>query len=70
MRGQKQVCDEGGGLFLLEASRMSGLCPECAHLLYGYEPCQHTFMEGRCLKCHWDGSVSAYCRKLVKERKD
>ena len=30
------VCDECGSLFLKGSSQMMGLCPECAHVLYGY----------------------------------
>lgn len=59
--------DECGSLFFSEASRMDSLCPECAHLLYGYESCRHTFVDGRCSSCHWDGSVSEYCRTLKRE---
>jgi len=39
---------------------MAGLCAECAHRLYGYPACPHEFSEGRCTKCGWDGSVSAF----------
>ncbi len=30
------VCDECGSLFFKGSSQMMGLCPECAHVLYGY----------------------------------
>ncbi len=43
---------------------MESLCPECAHLLYGYERCEHDFVEGRCTRCHWDGSVSDFGKSL------
>jgi hypothetical protein len=59
-----KTCDECGSQYYREASRMDSLCPECAHILYGYEPCAHTFIDGRCSRCHWDGSVSDYCRSL------
>jgi hypothetical protein len=58
------TCDECNSLYFAVASDMDSLCPECAHLLYGYEPCAHTFEGGRCTKCHWDGSVSAFCQTL------
>ena len=48
---------------------MSALCPECAHWLYGYPPCEHVFEASdagkRCTRCGWDGSQSAYVRKLI-----
>jgi hypothetical protein len=46
---------------------MAALCPECAHQLYGYDPCAHTFVDGRSSRCHCDGSVSDYCRTLKGE---
>jgi hypothetical protein len=61
------TCDECGSLFFADASRMDRLCPECSRILYGHESCEHTFVSGRCSKCHWDGSVSVYCRKLKGE---
>ena len=30
------LCDECGSLFFKGSSQMMGLCPECAHILYGY----------------------------------
>jgi predicted RNA-binding Zn-ribbon protein involved in translation (DUF1610 family) len=63
---ETKTCDECGSLFFSDASRMDRLCPECAHLLYGYETCDHTFTDGRCTRCGWDGSVSEYCRKLKR----
>ncbi len=62
--GQTKCCDECGSDYLAAASQMSHLCPECAHWLYGYPRCGHEFAEGRCSKCGWDGSVSAYLRTL------
>ncbi len=58
------LCDECGSSFFAGSSRMDALCPECAHWLYGYPPCEHTFADGRCTKCHWDGSVSRYVQTL------
>lgn len=48
---------------------MSELCPECAHLLYGYPNCSHVWTEGRCTACGWDGSQSAYIRRIIRESK-
>jgi predicted RNA-binding Zn-ribbon protein involved in translation (DUF1610 family) len=64
-----EECDECGSMYFPEISRMDKLCPECSHMLYGYTPCLHTFADGRCSKCHWDGSVSEFCKEELK-RKD
>jgi hypothetical protein len=58
------VCDECGSEYFRAASHMSQLCNECAHWLYGYPRCAHEFVQGRCSRCGWDGSVSAYLRGL------
>ena len=34
--------------------QMMGLCPERAHILYGYPNCGHHFQDGRCVNCYWD----------------
>ncbi len=52
------TCDGCGSSYFADASRMSGLCPECAHWLYGYDNCRHQMLDGRCTHCHWDGSRS------------
>ena len=57
------VCDECGSEFLKSSSKMLSLCPECAHLLYGYENCKHIFENGRCIRCGWNGNVSEYTKK-------
>ena len=57
------VCDECGSLFFKGFSQMMGLCPECAHILYGYPNCDHHFQDGRCVHCYWDGSKSVYIKK-------
>lgn len=58
------ICDECGSEFRLSASGMKYLCPECAHILYGYENCAHIFKNGRCEKCLWDGSRSAFIKNI------
>lgn len=45
------------------AGKMRNLCPECAHVLYGYENCSHIFENGRCVKCYWDGKRSEYLKR-------
>jgi hypothetical protein len=55
-------CDECGSTYSAQSSQMAQLCPECAHALYGYPACDHTFANGRCLTCGWDGSRSTFAR--------
>ncbi len=57
------ICDECGSLFFKGSSKMMGLCPECAHILYGYLNCNHNFKNGRCINCYWDGSKTEYIKK-------
>ncbi len=59
-------CEECGSLYFGDSSRMMDMCPECSHLIYGYEPCVHVFVGKHCQKCYWDGSVSPYCQSLKK----
>ena len=59
------VCEECGSSFLRSASKMTSLCPECAHILYGYPNCTHVFIKGKCKKCLWDGSRSPYVLSLM-----
>lgn len=66
---EKQNCAECESLYFKASSQMAGLCPECAHYLYGYENCKHQFEDGRCLHCHWDGSESAMVKKLKEQAK-
>jgi hypothetical protein len=58
------ICDECGSEYYRNTSKMASLCPECSHILYGYENCNHYFENGRCLKCFWDSSVSDYIKEL------
>jgi len=58
--GDSRECDECGSGYFPASSQMDRLCPECAHLLYGYPACRHTFEHGRCAACGWDGSRSAF----------
>ncbi len=65
-----QRCDECGSDYFAVTSQMSKLCPECAHRLYGYAPCVHEIVLGRCTRCGWDGSVSAYVHQLRVQVRD
>jgi predicted RNA-binding Zn-ribbon protein involved in translation (DUF1610 family) len=60
---QLKVCDECKSQFYSDTSKMENVCPECSHLLYGYENCMHQFVKNRCIKCYWDGSTSEYLKK-------
>ena len=64
----KSCCNECGSDYLSDRSPMASLCPECAHWLYGYPPCAHEFVNGRCSQCGWDGAVSAYVLELRRKR--
>ncbi len=59
-----ETCDECGSHFCQSRSKLSNLCPECAHILYGYANCNHLFENGRCMFCLWDGSRSPYVENL------
>ena len=63
------VCDECGSKYYESKSNMVALCPECAHILYGYENCNHKFINGRCVFCFWDGSRSEYIESLIAKDK-
>ena len=63
-------CDECGSEYLASKSKMASLCPECAHVLYGYENCDHVFKDGKCTLCLWDGSRSDYIKSLKQDKED
>ena len=46
------ICDECGSLFFKGSSQMMGLCPECAHVLYGNGQI-HRFAAGEFSNCVW-----------------
>jgi len=60
MSSKIENCSECTSAFYSHSSKMAGLCPECAHQLYGYENCSHKIENGRCVKCYWNGNVSEY----------
>lgn len=62
-----RICDECGSEYLASTSKMASLCPECAHVLYGYENCKHIFKDGKCTLCLWDGSRSDYIKSLKQD---
>ncbi len=58
------ICVECGSEYLISKSKMKELCPECAHILYGYENCKHSFENGRCTICFWNGQQSDYIKHI------
>ena len=66
MNDSKSICDECGSEYFTATSEMKKLCPNCSHYLYGYKNCNHKFENGRCAKCFWDGSASAYVESKKK----
>lgn len=62
------ICDECKSEFYDDSSPMKNLCPECAHILYEYENCNHKFENQRCIKCCWNGVSSEYISKLKSEK--
>ena len=61
------ICDECGSEYLKETAKMTSLCPECSHILYGYENCEHIFENGKCIKCLWNGQHSEYIKTLLEK---
>ena len=68
MKKETIVCSECESEFFKEASEMKGLCPECAHYLYGYQNCVHQFINDRCIKCYWNGCSTDYINKLKNSK--
>ena len=64
----KNICTECESEYFTKSSKMSNLCPDCAHRLYGYDNCYHEFENGRCKKCHWNGKTSEYLEKKAKRK--
>ena len=57
------ICIECKSEYYKGSSQMASLCPNCSHLLYGYDNCPHQFVNGRCSKCFWNGAISIFCNK-------
>lgn len=55
-----KTCDECHSDYHQHTSVMNGLCPNCSHLLYGYQNCEHQFSHGKCIYCGWNGNVSSF----------
>lgn len=61
-----QTCEECKSEYFAHASKLSNLCPQCSHILYGYNNCDHEFENDRCKKCYWNGNASDYIKSLKK----
>jgi predicted RNA-binding Zn-ribbon protein involved in translation (DUF1610 family) len=59
-----KICDECKSEFNKDTSEMESLCPECSSILYGYQNCEHHFIENRCEKCYWNGNSSEYIKQI------
>lgn len=70
MNAPINICDECESEYYAQASKMQSLCPECAHLLYGYEKCEHKFRDGKCVYCGWDGGKSEFLASLRKQNEE
>ena len=62
MNREKKKCAECDSEYYADSSKMSELCPECAHRLYNYPNCKHEFINGECVKCGWKGNSSEYLK--------
>ncbi len=58
----EMTCDECGSTFSASDATMSRLCRECAHYLYGKPNCAHSFRNGHCQRCLWDGQCQITSR--------
>ena len=55
MTRAKKACEECESPYFADGSKMMGLCPNCAHKLYGYPNCSHDFKDKSGIKCGWNG---------------
>ena len=63
-----KICDECKSEFYKPSSLMENLCPECASALYGYNNCQHEFVNHRCKKCYRNENSSDYVDKIKSQK--
>lgn len=66
VRPLTKACGECGSLYLADSSQMCEMCPQCSTIIFGYDPCNHVFVDGRCSLCYWDGSASRYIKRRLK----
>ena len=62
MSQEENICAECQSEYFKNSSEMAGLCPNCAHKLYGYPNCKHEFESEKCTKCGWNGRTSQFLK--------
>jgi predicted RNA-binding Zn-ribbon protein involved in translation (DUF1610 family) len=67
MNQEKNICVECESEYYKNSSKMSCLCPDCTHQLYGYSNCLHQFENGNCNKCGWNGQTSEYLKNRIRK---
>jgi predicted RNA-binding Zn-ribbon protein involved in translation (DUF1610 family) len=67
MNQEKVICSECKSDYFKNSSEMTGLCPNCAHALYGYSNCEHKFDQGNCIKCGWNGQQSGFIKNRLNK---
>ncbi len=59
---ETKICVECESKYIINSSKMTELCPNCAHELYGYPNCKHEFKDRKCIKCGWNGKRSEFLK--------
>jgi len=65
MKKEIKTCDECESEFYSEKSEMKSLCPNCSHFIYGYDNCEHVFINARCIKCYWNDSTTDFIKSIM-----
>ena len=66
MNREKIICVECESDYFEGSSKMTELCPDCAHKLYGHPNCEHKFEKGNCTKCGWNGQTSQFLKNRIE----
>lgn len=66
MNRERNVCTECESEYFKDSSKMTGLCPDCAHKIYGYPNCKHEFKKGKCSKCGWNSQTSEFLKNRME----
>lgn len=69
MNKKLKICIECESEYFADTSKMEELCPECSHILYDYENCNHIFKNGRCIYCYWNGNKSEFVKNFIQPQK-
>ena len=62
-----KICDECESEYFSKTSQMAHLCPNCSHYLYGYENCNHKFVDGRCVNCYVNEKIYKEIMRVESE---